>query len=132
MSADNSRRILTDYGFEGHPLRKDFPLTVSRTADQAVGQADSAGLLRGQVRRGEEACCLRAPAAHPGVPKLRRLCLALGAGRLWNALNPGGKLGVCRGVAIERIVDFGLDIIGKPGQVRAGCRHHMTEVSAWV
>lgn len=24
------RRILTDYGFEGHPLRKDFPLTVSR------------------------------------------------------------------------------------------------------
>lgn len=21
------RRILTDYGFEGHPFRKDFPLT---------------------------------------------------------------------------------------------------------
>jgi len=23
----NLRRIMTDYGFEGHPLRKDFPLT---------------------------------------------------------------------------------------------------------
>jgi len=22
----NLRRILTDYGFKGHPLRKDFPL----------------------------------------------------------------------------------------------------------
>jgi NADH-quinone oxidoreductase subunit C len=24
---DDMRRILTDYGFQGHPLRKDFPLT---------------------------------------------------------------------------------------------------------
>ena len=23
----NLKRILTDYGFEGHPLRKDFPLS---------------------------------------------------------------------------------------------------------
>ena len=24
---DDLRRLLTDYGFEGYPLRKDFPLT---------------------------------------------------------------------------------------------------------
>lgn len=26
-NSTDSRRILNDYGFEGHPLRKDFPLT---------------------------------------------------------------------------------------------------------
>lgn len=30
------RRILTDYGFEGHPLRKDFPLTVSRQQEDVA------------------------------------------------------------------------------------------------
>ena len=34
------RRLLTDYGFEGHPLRKDFPLTgfVEVRYDEAQGR----------------------------------------------------------------------------------------------
>lgn len=34
------RRLLTDYGFEGHPLRKDFPLTgyVEVRYDEEAGR----------------------------------------------------------------------------------------------
>jgi NADH-quinone oxidoreductase subunit C len=32
------RRILTDYGFEGHPLRKDFPLTGYKEARYSEDQ----------------------------------------------------------------------------------------------
>lgn len=32
------RRILTDYGFEGHPLRKDFPLTGFKEVHYDVNQ----------------------------------------------------------------------------------------------
>ena len=39
------RRILTDYGFEGHPLRKDFPLTgLSRSATTTSRSAWSMSL----------------------------------------------------------------------------------------
>ena len=47
------RRILTDYGFRGHPLRKDFPLTGYRRA---------ALFRRGEARR------LRAGQAGAGFP----------------------------------------------------------------
>jgi NADH-quinone oxidoreductase subunit C len=32
------RRLLTDYGFEGHPLRKDFPLLRAREAQSGIPQ----------------------------------------------------------------------------------------------
>ena len=37
---DDLRRLLTDYGFEGHPLRKDFPLTgtVETRYDAELGR----------------------------------------------------------------------------------------------
>ena len=30
------RRILTDYGFEGHPMRKDFPLSGYAEVRQCI------------------------------------------------------------------------------------------------
>src|SRR3546814_19757980 len=32
------RRILTDYGFQGHPQRRDFPLTGYRSEERRVGK----------------------------------------------------------------------------------------------
>ena len=59
------RRILTDYGFDGHPLRKDFPLT---------------GYRRGPLRRRAQARRLRAGEAGAGIPQFR-LSVARGKAR---------------------------------------------------
>src|SRR5579871_6081004 len=62
------RRLLTDYGFEGHPLRKDFPMTGSsrcatttRTSGCATSRcasirnsASSISSARGKARRCQE------------------------------------------------------------------------------
>ena len=42
------RRILTDYGFEGHPLRKDFPLTGYKEVRYDQEQQSKMGILRTQ------------------------------------------------------------------------------------
>ena len=42
------RRLLTDYGFEGHPLRKDFPLTGDRRALD-IDRHRHAGQRRGEM-----------------------------------------------------------------------------------
>lgn len=39
LNHNNLERILTDYGFEGHPLRKDFPLTGFKEVRYDAGQA---------------------------------------------------------------------------------------------
>jgi len=47
------RRILTDYGTEGHPLRKDYPLTgyVERQYDEAKKRVVSEERERSQANR---------------------------------------------------------------------------------
>lgn len=47
------RRILTDYGFEGHPIRKDFPLTgyTEVSYDESMKRVVSTELERNQMSR---------------------------------------------------------------------------------
>ncbi len=81
------RRILTDYGFEGHPLRKDFPLTgfvevrydedqkrvinVPVSLTQDFRNFDFVSPWEGMVTLpgDEKAHAERKAAAAPGVPK---------------------------------------------------------------
>ena len=47
------RRLLTDYGFEGHPLRKDFPLTgfvEVRYDDEPSASSTSRSKLKQEFR----------------------------------------------------------------------------------
>ena len=50
------RRLLTDYGFDGHPLRKDFPLT---------------GFVEVRYDDQEKRVRVRAGPAQPGIPQVR-------------------------------------------------------------
>ena len=59
------RRILTDYGFEGHPLRKDFPMT---------------GYVEVRYDDAQKRVVYEPVQAQSGVPHVR-LPLAVGGGR---------------------------------------------------
>ena len=56
------RRLLTDYGFDGHPMRKDFPLT---------------GYEEIRYDEAEKRCCFGTCGIGPGVPFIR-LFIVLG------------------------------------------------------
>lgn len=52
------RRILTDYGFEGHPFRKDFPLTGYVEVwwiNSSINALSNLSILSRQVRYDDEA-----------------------------------------------------------------------------
>ena len=61
------RRLLTDYGFDGHPLRKDFPLTGF--VEVRYDDQESSASLYEPVR------------TQPGIPQIR-FPLAMGGRRL--------------------------------------------------
>ena len=71
------RRILTDYGFEGHPLRKDFPLT---------------GFVEVRYDDEQKRVRLRQGAAGAGIPHLR-FPVAVGRHRLRAAGRREGEGG---------------------------------------
>ena len=86
------RRILTDYGFRGHPLRKDFPLT---------------GFV--EVRYDERAASrrLRAGEAAAGIPQLR-FSLALGRDGIRAAGGREGGTGVMAEADVRNFnINFG-------------------------
>lgn len=66
------RPLISSPGFEGHPLRKDFPLTVRLKfwviLKTTCLMDSSLGLHGGQVRRGAQTCRLRASPTHPSLP----------------------------------------------------------------
>jgi NADH-quinone oxidoreductase subunit C len=90
------RRILTDYGFEGHPFRKDFPLP------------GAALLRRGQARG------LPAGRAGAGLPPVR-LHEPVGRRRLRLAGRREGRPGACHsaGQGSEDHRNTGADRIGR-------------------
>ncbi len=107
------RRILTDYGFQGHPLRKDFPLTgyvevryddeQKRVVYEPVEADAGVPLVRLQVALGgrRTTCC---PATRRPAPARRERCGgALVMTRLGAQLVPAA-IAVATGIASWELV----------------------------
>ena len=91
------RRILTDYGFIGHPFRKDFPIRPCRNALRPGTEAR-------RLRAGEH-CPARGHAAHHPRRELRRdrSWLKFAITRLILCLRPAFGLNVrCAHVSLRR------------------------------